>query len=631
MKTGTASEARNSDLAFDGVPKKNALRADAKAEIVLAFRSFLNTAGTTLKSLAAFVGLYGQSNSPIQVSAEGRELFPSITIPTLQRDWRRFQCGGVPALLPNYGNRRDKSIIESNPKLRGFILANIENNPQVRAPWLLEAIKVRLPSERCPKLSALKEFLARWKLRNRALFERIADPDGWRHRHMSAIGRMDAEVVRCNAVWEVDGSPADAFTLTEVNTLDGRQALLVLIDVHSRKMVALLWPTESSNGIAQLLRKAILMLGVPEAIRSDRGAGFISEQTQRNLIRVGTAHIICLAHRPDRKPFIERGIGTIVGFLENVPGFVGHNIVQASKIRSRHAFAERRGERRNLRRLYRVELTTAELQDLLDKWLASVYGERKRRELLGRSPNQVFAEADARGEIRRVADERVLDLLFAEGGLATVGPKGLRVRGSHFWSDELTGLSGQRIEYRHTRDAGKIAVYSADDAPKFICIAIDPDAAGLDRQVLAIAARQKQAAEISQKKQELRALKRQHKPERLYREIIDSAVARSAAALSPDVNIIALPYRGGGTSAAQEALAALGESSITGNRITKRDERKAEKLRAAADADDANWQRYQDLKRMAPESLSAADLQFFKLYAISAACKVRERLAGLAA
>ena len=384
---------------FDGTSKANLSRADAKAEICIEFDQFLATSGTTLaKSLVAFVGLYNQAKSPIEVSAETRAPYQKITVSRLQRDWRRFRRGGVPALLPLHGNhRRDKSIIEANPELFGFILSNIEHNPHVRAPWLLDAIKVRFPSERCPKLSALKALIAKWKRRNRELFDRIADPDGWRHRHMAALGRMDAEVVRCNGIWEIDGSPADAFTLTEVDTLEGRQHLLVLIDVYSRKMVALLWPTESSDGIAQLLRKAILMLGVPEGIRSDRGSGFISEETQRKLARLGTAHIVCLPYRPDRKPYVERGIGTIVGFLENVPGFVGHNVREGAKIRSRHAFAERRGERRNLRRLYRVELTTAELQEQLDKWLAHVYGERKRRELLGRSPNQVFAEADARG------------------------------------------------------------------------------------------------------------------------------------------------------------------------------------------------------------------------------------------
>lgn len=424
-KTGQSNDL--ADAPFNGIAKANLSRADAKAERCIRFDEFLATSGTTLeKSLVAFAGLWNQTKSPIEVSAATRALYENITVPSLQRDWRRFKRGGVPALLTQYGNhRRDKSIIEANPELYEFILANIQHNPLVRAPWLLDAIKVRFTSERCPKLSALRNFLRKWKAANKELFCRVADPDGWRHRHMSALGRMDAEVVRCNAIWEIDGTPADAFTLTEVDTLDGRQHVLVLIDIYSRKMVALLWPTESSDGIAQLLRKAILMLGVPEAIRSDRGSGFISEETQRKLIRLGTAHIINLAFRPDRRPFVERGNGTIVSFLENIPGFVGHNVIQASKIRSRHAFAERRGERRNLRRLYRVELTTAELQELLDKWLAHVYGERKRRELLGRSPNQVFAEADARGEIRRVADERLLDLLLAAGGFAMVRTEGL--------------------------------------------------------------------------------------------------------------------------------------------------------------------------------------------------------------
>jgi hypothetical protein len=395
-------------------------------------------------------------------------------------------------------------------------------------------------------------------------------------------------------------------------------------------MVALLWPTESSEGIAQLLRKATLMLGVPEAIRSDRGSGFISEETQRKLTCLGIAHIICLAFRPDRRPFVERANGTIVSFLENIPGFVGHNVIQASKIRSRHAFAERRGERRNLRRLYRVELTTAELQALLDKWLANVYGERKRRELLGRSPNQVFAEADARGEIRRVADERLLDLLLAQGGFATVGPKGLRIRGSYYWAEELIGLSGQRVEHRLTGDLGKIACYTATDPQKFLAIAVDPDAVGLDRQVLAITDRQQQSAFLKGKKEELRALKRKHKPETLYREIVDSAAARTVAALAPGTDITALPYRSNSIAIATETLAALDEESSTSAHTSQRAKREAAKLHTANEADDANWARYQDLRTRTPESLSDAERRFLKLYSSSPLCRVRERLERMA-
>jgi putative transposase len=196
--------AQHDDLAdapFDGISKANLSRADAKAELCLQFDQFLATSGATLeKSLVAFVGLYSQTKSPIDASAETRALNENISAASLQRDWRRFKRGGVPALVPRFGNRRDKSIIEANPELYGFILANISHNPHVRAPWLLAAIKVRFPRARCPKLSALKAFLSKWKGGNKELFDRIADPDGWRHRHMTALGRMDAEVVRCNAI-----------------------------------------------------------------------------------------------------------------------------------------------------------------------------------------------------------------------------------------------------------------------------------------------------------------------------------------------------------------------------------------------------------------------------------------------
>src|ERR1700691_2274710 len=101
--------------------------------------------------------------------------------------------------------------------------------------------------------------------------------------------------------------------------------------------------------------------------------------------------------------------------FEQCPGYLGHS---GAEIRARHSFQERRGERRNLTKLYDVQLTSAELQELLDRWLSTIYSTRKHEGLHGAPPAAIFTESEARGEVRRVADERLLDLLLGEDGVA---------------------------------------------------------------------------------------------------------------------------------------------------------------------------------------------------------------------
>jgi len=57
-------------------------------------------------------------------------------------------------------------------------------------------------------------------------------------------------------------------------------------------------------------------------------------------------------------------------------------------------------------------LTAAEVQELLERWLDAVYGNRPHAGLHGSTPNAEFAAGEARGEVRRVTDERLLDVLL---------------------------------------------------------------------------------------------------------------------------------------------------------------------------------------------------------------------------
>jgi len=543
---------------LDGIPRALIARALAKAEIVAAFRACRGRSCRTLNATgASFVERYNSENE--KVSAETRALYPTIEWPSLQRDWRRFEKSGISGLIPGYGGRRGDTIIARIPLMREFVIAQIAHNPRVRARFVLDGIGVRFANDRIPDLRSVERFIRDWKRKNGSLFQRVADPDLWKSRHMLALGDADAGITRVGQLFEIDGTKSDAFVLTEIETKTGKMQMIAVLDVKSRRMVAHLAPSESSQAIAELLIKAFPILGIPDEIKSDRGAASLSERTQRAMARLGIKWTAVRAYCGEKKPFIERGgMGSVLhGFFENVPGYSGHSPAEASAIRKRASFAQRRGQ--NLAKLYRVELTGPELQGLLDRWLEHLYGNRKHRGLGGRTPNEVFAEAERRGQVRRVADDRLLDLILGEDGAAVVGKKGLRVGNVFYWDDALVEHVGGTVQFVRTRDAGKLIVYTADAAPRFICIAVDPEALGLDREVLAIAAKQRQTVVMRQGMDELRALKRKHRPDKLYREILDHAVAKTAAMLPApaEAGAVALPYRSAALTAAAAALEAL--------------------------------------------------------------------------
>src|SRR5579884_613720 len=391
-------------------------RADARAEICRLFDDFRRAENLTARqALPRFIAEYRAHG--IEVREQTRDLISELSETTLKRWLRGFARDGWAGLLDRRGAHRDE-LIERTPGLADFVLAMLAHQPHVRVTRIQEAIQARFPAPR-PSVRTVQRFVARWKAEHPALFMRMRDPDDFKRKFSLALGRADAEIARAGQLFEIDG------TRLEVECTDGRFHLNAIIDVFTRRIVAQLSPSASAQATADLLRKAIPIIGVPETIKSDWGKEYMNARIQRaaRRLKINWAKV-ARPYAGELKPFIERGIGTALHmFFEQCPGYRGHNVRQAAEIRARHSFQARRGERRNLARLYNVELSSSDLQALLDRWLQFVYGERPHDGLDGRTPNQVFAAAESRGEVRRVSEERALDLLLAEDGLAKVGTK----------------------------------------------------------------------------------------------------------------------------------------------------------------------------------------------------------------
>jgi Mu transposase, C-terminal len=168
-----------------------------------------------------------------------------------------------------------------------------------------------------------------------------------------------------------------------------------------------------------------------------------------------------------------------------LPGYAGRNTDEADAIRKEHAYQLPRGQRRNMIRVFKVELTFEELADALDK-ISAIYNGRVHL-ATGKSPAQMVAEAKAAGQLHILTDEDEarLDLLPGADGVRQVTKRGVRIGGAFYWADEPIPWLGRRVEYVELRDQGSVAIYTTSDPAEFIAIAQNPEAVGLDRQVMA--------------------------------------------------------------------------------------------------------------------------------------------------
>src|SRR5690606_36912574 len=200
---------------------------------------------------------------------------------------------------------------------------------------------------------------------------------------------------------------------------------------------------------------------------------------------------------PWEKPFVERGFRTFAhGFEELLPGYCGHNVAEAQELRAQASFAERLFKKNAV---VDIRLTAAELQDFCDRWCRDMYEQDEQEGLDGQT---VFERVSSwRHPIRRISDERVLDVLLAEApdghGGRTVTKKGLRVDGLVYIAPELATLIGERVQVLYDpADVGRVVVYHSE---QFVCVAECPEVSGVSRREVAIEASKRQREAINEK------------------------------------------------------------------------------------------------------------------------------------
>lgn len=498
-------------------------RADAALAIVTAYREFARVSGLGPEaSRRGFVAAYNARQLALQATVYERRR--TLSVPTLKRLQQRLDQEGLVALCGRNGRPKGSSQIDRDAEVRELIIGLVVDRPTVSNAIIIDAINARYGAARVPAKRTLDRWVAAWKIANKALLAAETNPDAWRNKYRASFGSASEEADGLNAIWEMDSTPAD------IMLLDGRHTIIGCIDVWSRRIILQVTPTSKAAAVASTLRRAILAWGVPRVLRIDNGADYVAGYTQRVIQALDIQSDAGPKYTPEHKPHIERGFKTYShDLLELQPGYIGHNVAERQAIRERKAFWQRLNDPDAA---IDVKMTAAELQAFCDQWCEFRYGHRAHSGLGGISP---FQKAQSwTGAVRRIQDERALDLLLAPiAGDRVVRKKGIELDAAWFVAPELGLHVGQPVHVRQDpADLGRVHVFTT--AGEFIAVAIAVERLGIDRREVAMVARAKQKEQVAEGRRHLKAIRRRANTG----EVVNDILAANEAQAN---RIIALP------------------------------------------------------------------------------------------
>jgi hypothetical protein len=462
---------------------------------------------------------------PFLPKYNGRRGLSEGTVDRWTRDYLREGRWG---LTDGYGHRAGDFKVVRNRELYRLVLGAMVKAPQIKAERIIEFLEAEQPAlSKVVSARRLHEFMKWWKAENAQLWTFITNPDKWKNIYMAAAGSVFERIDRLNQLWELDSTPGDWLLK------DGRHSVVGAIDLHSRRLKFFVSKTSTAAAVKQLLRRCMLHWGVPEAVRTDNGADYVSEAVDSLLRDLQIMHEVCIPFASEEKGTIERAMRTMShGLLELLPGFVGHNVAERKAIEARKAFSERvmkRGE------VVEVEMTSDELQAKLDEWTEFVYHRNPHGGLNGKTPWEIVNAW--REPVRAISDAHALDELLAEmGGTRIIGKKGIRFD-NRFFIDP-TGMMyryvGKEVTIRiDEHDIGNLAVY-LDGA--FLCWATDPDVSGIERKEVTGAIKHSQKNFMAEQAQELKGFTRSLRGKNIVQTVINYRKAQAE-------NIVDLPKR----------------------------------------------------------------------------------------
>ncbi|WP_304635507.1 DDE-type integrase/transposase/recombinase [Pseudoalteromonas sp.] len=479
-------------------------KASAKVGVLKAAESFLSA--NSLPKVAGF-DLFSEryNQGLLEDLIDYKVLIPSVSRITLLRWQKTIDEKGIAGLAIK-PRSKGKSIIDSDKELSDFCTAMLYEYPHVKATQIKEGLIARFynTAKSLPAETTIRDWLTRWKRENAALYTKMANPDAWKNKFMSAMGKMDENISRINQLWEFDSTPSD------VMLTDGRHSLIGIIDVFTRRAKVVIHPTSDSTGICLVIRKAILDWGIPEIARTDNGKDYTSIQITSVFDALEIKHETTRPFSGEEKPYIERFFKTFSHDLaELLTGYIGHNVSDRQAIEARKTFAQRLLAKQGKDKgSVEINMTAQQLQEFVDSWIDNRYHHKPHSNISNKTPFDVFAAS--RDQIKVISDERLLDVMLqpvpSNRGLRLVGKEGIKVSGGFYIAAELGAIVGDEVLCKwDPKNVGRVYVFSRINN-EFLCIAVDyeVESAGMTRQDVAHHAKRNQKAETARK---LKALK----------------------------------------------------------------------------------------------------------------------------
>lgn len=544
-----------------GLTGKRKARMDAKLQLLQRLGAFAHARNLKLcAAMTDFCDAYrsGELTLPDSVREHvGEDLHPA----TLRR-WRRLlRTQGPASLAGAYGNRAGAGKIDTNHALLAFVTGLIADKPHISAKLIYEAIDARFGGDagvELPSLRTVQAWLSKWKTSNAELLMAVTNPDGWKNKYMAAFGSQSEGIDRACQLWMLDSTPADLMLV------DGRYSLVGVIDVATRLVRLNVARTSNAEAVCQITRRAIIEWGVPEAVKIDNGKDYASNRFASLLTGLEIEPRFSMPFAGWEKAFIERVFRSFShSLLELLPGYIGHNVVDAQAIRSRQSFADRLYKKNEV---VEVKLTADELQDFCDRWCRDYYA-HELHSGINETPFQRFA--GLRNVVRRIGDVRALDLLLGESVNRKIGKKGLRIGNLLYVAPELTaeGVMGNEVQVRvDDADIGRAVVYHQE---QFLCVAECPEVTGVSLREVAIETRIQQTSRVQHAKKELKAASKKAGIREIAHEILAAKAKKNAPLTSlPAPNVV---HMTSALSSASEAADALEANAAPAGEFTAAD------------------------------------------------------------
>lgn len=506
---------------------------DAHFEIILAWRNFF-AARQPMKrneSFAAFAAAYNARHLA-GIDEPMRKAYPTVSERSIQRWVLKNERQGLVVMADRRNMKGDggRSTIEQHPELEKLVLGVLAEKPHISHTHLQEIINHGRIDKQSGEIlwpeisySSLHRYISKWKAQNAQTHLLATNPDAWKSKYLSSLGRLDGDIVRLNQRWEMDGTPADWMLR------GGRYTASVVVDVWSRRAKILFSKTPRTETNKALMRAAILDWGVPEVAKTDNGSDYVSREMQLFFEEAGIDGVQSNKFAPWEKAHVESFIKTYLhSMLELLDAFIGHNVAERKALQARASFAEQLFKKNAV---VDVDMTVEEMQRLTDAWLEGTY-HRDEHSTLGMSPFERAASWP--GAVRRVGSERALDILLWRpvNKAPVISAKGIRYDKAWFIHELLPLHAGKDADIRlNPADLGRMVV-RVDG--QFLCIAECPERTGIDQAAVAAKGRAIQAEWAREERAKMRERRKGLSTDALVRELIlDRAREAGKVAMLP--------------------------------------------------------------------------------------------------